>query len=56
MNLDVNSIVGDLAGTIGTQLVDTAVAVIPVVLPVLAVFWGIRYVQGKIGFGKASAK
>lgn len=48
-SFNVTNTVASVAGTAGNLLVGTITSSLPVVLPVLAVLWGIRFTLGKIG-------
>jgi hypothetical protein len=52
MELDVATIVGGVAENAAEVLIDTVVTVLPIVLPVTALFWGIRYVLKKFGINR----
>lgn len=43
------SVIQNIAGNAGTTLLGVVTTAIPAVLPFAAVFFGIRYVLGKIG-------
>lgn len=36
-------------------LISTVTTVLPVVIPILAAFWGVRFVLRKVGLGKKAA-
>ncbi len=50
---DPTTIGTNLANTAGNTILNTAVAVIPVLVVVLAGFWAIRLVMKKLGLGRA---
>ena len=46
----------DLVSTAGESLVNVATGVIPAVVGIAVIFWGIRFVLGKLGLrGKATS-
>lgn len=49
--IDPTAIAGGLATDIGGQLIDVVTGVLPVLVPVLAAFWAIRFVVQKVGLG-----
>jgi hypothetical protein len=52
MELDVVGVVTDVAANAADTLISTVVGVLPVVLPVLALFWGIRYALKKFNLNR----
>lgn len=53
--LDVNGIVTDLGGDAAQTLVSTFTGVLPIVVPVFAIFWGVKLVLTKLKVNKASS-
>jgi len=51
MELDIIEIVTGVATDAADILISTVTGVLPVVLPVVALFWGLNYVIRKFGLG-----
>jgi hypothetical protein len=51
--VDPVEIVVDIAGDAAATLVSTVVGVLPVLIPVFAAFWGIRYALSKLKINRA---
>jgi hypothetical protein len=51
MEIDIIQIVTGVATNAADVLISTVTGVLPVVLPVVALFWGLNYVIKKFGLG-----
>ena len=54
--IDPAGVAGTLATNVGGQMVDTLVAVLPVLVPTLLAFWALSLVTKKLGIFKAKPK
>jgi hypothetical protein len=54
MDIDVLGTVGEVASNAAEVLISTVVGVLPIILPVVALFWGINYALRKFGLNRSA--